>query len=199
MTAPEVELRATWHRVAGHQHDHLFDELCARLREPHRRYHTAVHVMFVLRHLEPSLSSFPAATADALRVAALYHDAIYDPTANGCANEAASAALAAGVAEVLGFDPEHTRLVHQLVMATCHHAAEGSPAERALTDADLAILGADPSDYDAYVNGVRAEYAHVPDAAWRTGRSAVLEGLLASPTLTARARANLTAELARYR
>ena len=66
-------------------------------------------------------------------------------------------------------------------------AKEGIEAK---IEADLAILGADPSDYDAYVNGVRAEYAHVPDAAWRTGRSAVLEGLLASPTLTARARAS---------
>ena len=73
-----------------------------------------------------------------------------------------------------------------------------------LLDADLAILSADPSAYEAYVRGVRGEYAHVDDAAWRVGRGAVLRSLLAPEcrysTATfvgrdARARANLTAEL----
>jgi membrane glycosyltransferase len=73
-------------------------------------------------------------------------------------------------------------------------------------DADLAILGADPAEYQAYVNGVRAEYAHVDAAGWRTGRAAVLRhflGLTAiyrTPTMRVarerRAQANLTAELA---
>jgi predicted metal-dependent HD superfamily phosphohydrolase len=53
---------------------------------------------------------------------------------------------------------------------------------------------------------VRREYGHVDDAAWRTGRAAVLRALLDrqhlfAPSLglddwEARARANLTAELA---
>jgi predicted metal-dependent HD superfamily phosphohydrolase len=53
---------------------------------------------------------------------------------------------------------------------------------------------------------VRREYAHVDDAGWRTGRSAVLRTLLARPRLFAaelgldewerRARANITSELA---
>ena len=75
-----------------------------------------------------------------------------------------------------------------------------------LFDADLAILGASPAEYQAYVTGVRAEYAHVDDAGWRTGRAAVLQTFLdrdpiyATPTMRAdrerRARANLAAELA---
>ena len=68
-----------------------------------------------------------------------------------------------------------------------------------LVEADLAILGAEPADYSAYVAGVRAEYAHVTDSEWSTGRSAVLQHLLQNPALSARARANLTAELALYR
>jgi predicted metal-dependent HD superfamily phosphohydrolase len=75
-----------------------------------------------------------------------------------------------------------------------------------LMDADLAVLGDEPAVYQAYVNGVRAEYAHVSDHEWRLGRSAVLRSLLARDPLfltTAmrdererRARANITAELA---
>ena len=50
-----------------------------------------------------------------------------------------------------------------------------------LLDADLAVLGSEPAAYQAYVTGVRAEYGHVDDAAWATGRAAVLRGLLDRP------------------
>jgi predicted metal-dependent HD superfamily phosphohydrolase len=198
MTAPEVELRAVWQRLAGRQHDHHLDGLLRRLAEPHRRYHTAVHVMWVLRHLAtaPVELDLPA-----LQLAALYHDAIYDPRAASPANELASADLAAGVATDLGWDAQRVALVHRLVLSTAHlePTSHADPHEQALIAADLAILGADPADYSAYVVGVRAEYGHVSDTDWRTGRSAVLQHLLTFDTLGSRARANLTAELAQYR
>ena len=74
-----------------------------------------------------------------------------------------------------------------------------------MCDADLAVLAADPATYTAYAIGVRAEYAHIDEAGWRTGRAAVLRAFLARPVLfhtaamagrDAAARANLTAELA---
>jgi predicted metal-dependent HD superfamily phosphohydrolase len=75
-----------------------------------------------------------------------------------------------------------------------------------LIDADLAVLGTEPAAYQAYLTGVRAEYGHVDDAAWGQGRGAVVRALLARQPLyttptgrarwEARARANLTAELA---
>ena len=58
------------------------------------------------------------------------------------------------------------------------------------------------------MTGVRAEYAHVDDEGWRTGRAAVLAAFLDRPVIfvTApmqasehRARANLAAELSRLR
>ena len=62
-----------------------------------------------------------------------------------------------------------------------------------------------PQRYADYVAGVRAEYAHVDEAGWRTGRAQVLRDLLALEPLfrtaegrdrwEAAARANLTAEL----
>ena len=64
----------------------------------------------------------------------------------------------------------------------------------------------DPAAYQAYVTGVRAEYAHVDAAGWRVGRGQVLRDLLARDPLYAtaparrrwarRAAANMTAELA---
>lgn len=204
MTTPEVELRSVWRQLAGQGHDHLLDGVLAHHREPHRRYHTPTHVMWVLRHIA-ALAAAGEATTDltAVQLAALWHDAVYDAAASD--NEARSAALARSAAAELGWPASRQQLVQRLVLATAGHIPTDGD-EALLVDADLAILGAPAQEYTAYVTGVRAEYAHVDDDSWRAGRSAVLGGFLAQPHLftTAtmraqreeRARANITAELA---
>lgn len=134
----------------------------------------------------------------AVELAALFHDAIYDPRAEGGGNEQASAELAVE----MGAGDEVARLV--LLTAT-HKLEPGDRNGAVLCDADLWILGSDPARYARYATDVRAEYAHVEDAVWRVGRGAVLRDLLARPRLyrTARfheqldaaARRNLQAEL----
>ncbi|MEI8238826.1 MAG: metal-dependent phosphohydrolase [Actinomycetota bacterium] len=205
MTTPEVELGAAWRRVAGSGHQTALDHLLECHREPHRRYHTATHVMWVLRHVDAIVDTEPYDTLDveSIRLAAMFHDIVYDPTSGD--NEARSAALATRAANDLGWDAARSESVGRLVMATkTHHATRAD--EAVLVDADLAILGAAPHDYNAYVAGVRAEYAHVAPDAWRSGRRAVLDGFLILPSLfitpymrdrfEARARANMTAERA---
>jgi predicted metal-dependent HD superfamily phosphohydrolase len=71
-----------------------------------------------------------------------------------------------------------------LVLATAAHAASPDDlAVWALLDADLAILGADPPEYDRYRLAVREEYAALDEPAWRAGRTAVMSGLLARDPL----------------
>jgi predicted metal-dependent HD superfamily phosphohydrolase len=208
MSAPEATLRSTWQQVAGGDHPELLDHLLARHREPHRRYHTATHVMWVLRHIDHIVAAGVPDEVDlgAVRLAALWHDAVYVPTRSD--NEAVSAQLAVDAAGVLGWPTDRAQVVHRLVLATAGHSPT-APDEAVLVDADLAILGAEPKDYAAYVQGVRVEYAHVSDADWRVGRTAVLQRFIDAPTLFhtevfqrergARARANLAAELASLR
>ena len=108
-------------------------------------------------------------------------------------------------ASSVGPPPAATRSA-PLVRATAEHDADGDADGAVLLDADLAVLGSEPAAYQAYVTGVRAEYAHVDAAAWRTGRAAVLRDLLARRPLyatapararwEARAGANMAAELA---
>lgn len=218
MTSAEVELRRAWGAVVrtasagsaeGGDPAAIFDNLLARHREPHRRYHTAIHVMGVLRHLERLIAASDELTAvdiSALKVAALFHDAVYDPRSTS--NEAESATLAVAAMASLGWTPERCRHVATLIEATATHAASDA-ATALLLDADLAILGAEPQAYLAYVNGVRFEYSFVDDAFWMTGRSAVLQSFLDRPqiyttttmlaTHEARARANVAAELAALR
>lgn len=207
MTAPEVELRRVWHRVIGRRHDEAFESLMARHREPHRRYHTATHVMWVCRHVDRLAAVEPVADLDAVLTAALFHDAVYDPTSTR--NEADSAVLATQRLADAGWSDDRVGAVARLIEATAGHADPVDVDTAVLLDADLAILGASPSEYLAYVAGVRFEYGHVPDEAWRPGRARVLQSFLDRPRLYAtttmhderehRARANLGAELSGLR
>lgn len=209
MTTPEVELRSVWHHLVGPNPavplDHLLEGLLARHREPHRRYHTATHVMWVIRHVDQLVAEGVAPGTDlgAVRLAALCHDAVYDPLRSD--NEAVSADLATRIATEIGWPAARAATVHRLVMCTAAHHPS-SPDEALLVDADLAILGAEPTDYAAYVHGVRAEYSHVSDDDWKVGRAAVLHQFLDEPMVfhtepmrsarESRARANVAAELA---
>lgn len=182
-------------------------ELEAAYGEPHRRYHTR-------RHIEQCLELLAARddlTAEERRLlvwAIWWHDAIYDPRAPD--NETRSAGLARRELPGLGATPAETAEVARLVELTAgHETAPGDRLGAILVSIDLAILGAPPADYDTYVAQVRAEYAHVPEPLWRTGRAAVLQRFLGAPviypdpelhrTREAQARANLERELASLR
>ena len=134
-----------------------------------------------------------------VELAALFHDAIYDPRAAPGENERASAELARATVG----DEEVVRLV----LLTAGHDVDPDDRNGAvLADADLWVLGSPPDRYRRYAADVRAEYAFVDDDAWRAGRSAVLRGFLDRPRLyvtdrfharlDGAARRNLVGELA---
>lgn len=202
----DTELRAAWAAAVGTSPDAeaAFDDVVGRHRQAHRRYHTVRHVTWVVRHVQELAVEERVEDLDAIVVAAFFHDAVYDATAAD--NEAQSAALARRVLLELGWPAARAEAVAQLVRATADHAPSDDVDVNVLVDADLAVLGSDPTAYQAYVTGVRTEYRHVDDAAWRIGRGAVLRNMLeraplyATPTgrrrWEARARANVAAELA---
>ncbi len=184
-------------------------DLLRRHHEPHRRYHDVGHIEAVLHNLDTL-----RATSVAARLAAFFHDAIYDPTRSD--NEAMSAELAKVELALLGAPDDLIGVVAAMISATARHApptdhspdpAMGSSAAdlAAFLDADLAILGTPQPLYDRYVANTRIEYAHVDDAGWLAGRAAVLVGFLERPTIyftiagrdlwEAAARSNLAREL----
>jgi predicted metal-dependent HD superfamily phosphohydrolase len=202
----EVELRAAWTVAVGDDAAALaaLDDVVARHRERQRRYHGVRHVTWVVRHVRELAAEVPTGDLDAVVVAAFFHDAVYDPRASD--NEEQSALLAERVLADLGWSEDRRGRVADLVRATATHAATDDPDTAILLDADLAVLGSEPAAYQAYVTGVRTEYAHVDPDSWRTGRSRVLRDLLTRDPLYAteparrrwasRAAANMTAELA---
>src|SRR5215207_4462890 len=90
----EPELRASWTLDLGTSRaaDGVLDDLLTRHREAHRRYHTLSHVAHVLRAVAELLPEVEVPDPVAVRLAAWFHDAIYDPRST--VNEADSAALA---------------------------------------------------------------------------------------------------------
>jgi predicted metal-dependent HD superfamily phosphohydrolase len=155
-------------------------DLVRRYEEPQRRYHTTTHLAEVLDHVEELAAE--ADDVEAVRLAAWFHDAVYDPS--GAGNEERSAELAERVLAELGRPAETVAEVVRLVrLTTTHDPAEGDRNGAVLCDADLAILAADPARYAAYAAAVREEYAAVPDEAFRRGRADILRSLLALPVL----------------
>ncbi|GAB3868636.1 metal-dependent phosphohydrolase [Dactylosporangium cerinum] len=177
-------------------------DLIVRWSEPHRRYHTLDHLTVMLGVIDEH-----AEVADdplAVRLAAWFHDAIYEP--NTADNEERSAVLAISVLPGLGVPADRVAEVARLVRLTAGHAVEPGDRNGALlADADLAILAAPPADYARYAAAVREEYAAVPEDAFRAGRAQILGTFLAEPDLfravparaewTARAHDNLRTEI----
>jgi predicted metal-dependent HD superfamily phosphohydrolase len=90
-------------------------------------------------------------------------------------------------------------------LTATHDPARGDRNGETLCDADLAILAASTDRYRTYASAVRAEYARVPDDAFRTARAHILRALIDGGSLyrtpyaqqhwETAARTNLTTEL----
>ena len=197
-----MDLERWWPDLIADQ-PQIRERLVSAYDDPGRGYHDLHHLREVLEHLD-DLVPADHPDRDAVVLAAWFHDAVYDAVGD---NEERSARLADAVLTQAGVPIPLVEEVTRLVRLTAGHdpAADDLPGQL-LCDADLAILAAGRERYDAYVAGVRQEYAEVPDADFRAGRKAVLEDLLAHDTLfhseaarerwEERARANVSAEVA---
>src|SRR4051812_1031854 len=119
--------------------------------EPHRRYHDLAHLAAVLGIVGELAGA--AADPDAVRLAAWYHDAVYDPESRD--NEEVSATRAR--AGLRGLVPdERLDEVERLVRLTAGHDPAPDDANGGvLWDADLAVLAAPPEAYAAYASAIR--------------------------------------------
>jgi predicted metal-dependent HD superfamily phosphohydrolase len=201
------DLLAAWNQlIARHTSDPGATEVGQRLldawADPRRTYHCVAHLRDVLTRVE-ELAVY-ADDADAVRLAAWYHDAVYAGLPD---DEERSAQCAEQELAALGVAPQMVDEVARLVrMTVTHDPARGDRNGEVLSDADLSALAVPAEDYRRNTAVIRAEYAHIPDEVFRKGRVQVLVALLASPALFRTdhgyqewedaARANMRAELA---
>ena len=198
-TAPVADIRLT------------ADGLLDRWTRPERHFHNLRHLVDVLARVDELDEE--AHHPELVRLAAWYHGAVFDSAdrkayANrGGEDEAASAVLAREELTALGVPEANVRRVAALVSALVRHAPDPTDSDCAvLCDADLAMLATEPQRYKAYLQDVRAEYAHLPTEDYVRARIRILHKLLGRPSLFVSplaqpweepARQNVSAELQR--
>ena len=200
------DLVAAWHALlARHSVSARIDDfgraLLASWSDPRRRYHDVEHLRDVLDHVD-QLADY-ADDADAVRLAAWYHDSVFEASPDDeelSARRAETELGALGLAA--GFIAEVARLIR---MTAAHNPDPGDRDAEVLSDADLASLAVSRERYRRNSAEIRIEFAHIPEAVFRSGRAAIIAALLAAPTLyrtpgarqrwEQQARENLRAEL----
>ena len=198
----------------------LGESLLQAWEQPHRAYHHSGHLSQMLTDLDRLYAHrTQGSTPLALILAAWFHDAVYEGAPGEDerrSEQLASASLEPLVTAGLLTDQE-LQMVSLLVRATATHELPESadlpqgyePADLQLfLDADMAILAADSVRYRRYLRGVRSEYSHFDDEAFRTGRTTFLRSILGRERIFLSeeafklweepARANLRAELSEW-
>ncbi len=170
---------------------------------PPRAYHNWGHIEACLGELARArdLCSDPVA----VELAIWFHDCVYDVYRHD--NEERSAGIAELWLAERAVTPATISVVSRLIQATRHDAPPSWRDGMFMVDIDLAILGQDTSQFDAYESAIREEYSSVPDNAFREGRAGILKLFLERPRIyltdffclkyEAAARANLTRSIAR--
>lgn len=154
-------------------------ELRERYREGGRFYHNLIHIANVYKALTKEKNKIE--DWEVLVLAVLYHDIVYDVSRND--NEEQSAVWAERVMLSLKINPHRIERCKAHILATKTHIVSSDPDTNLFTDADLSILGMDPSTYSVYAAQVREEYSIYDDAIYNVGRAKVLSSFLAKPTI----------------
>ena len=197
------EARLRWHRVFPNpEHERMLAAVVGPYTGADRHYHGLAHVLDCLRKADEVYERLT--NGRAVDAALFFHDLVYDPTRSD--NEERSAEMAARQLAAIGEDAPFIAIVRDLILDTRHVTSPASNDGRYVVDIDLSILGETPELFDAYERAIRREYAHVPDDAFRAGRTKILQQFLDRPRIygtdyfrdryEAAARANLSRSLA---
>ena len=198
----------------------LGESLLQAWEQPHRAYHHSGHLSQMLTDLDRLYAHrTQGSTPLALILAAWFHDAVYEGApgederrSEQLANISLEPLVTAGL-----LSGDELQMVSLLVRATATHKLPESadlpagyePADiQFFLDADMAILAADSARYRRYLRGVRSEYSHFDDEAFRAGRMTFLRLILGRKRIFLSeeglqlweepARANLQAELSEW-
>jgi predicted metal-dependent HD superfamily phosphohydrolase len=170
-------LRTRWNQmldgfsVSSERGADALAELVKAYSGPGRYYHNLDHIEAVLATID--LLSDAARNLSVVQLAGWYHDAVYDSRAGD--NEEQSAVLVETTCAGWGLPADLGNSAGRLIRATRTNQAEKDDADAlVLLDADLAILGAEQTEYDAYAAAIRLEYALVSEEDYRRGRTHVL-------------------------
>jgi predicted metal-dependent HD superfamily phosphohydrolase len=146
-----------------------WSELVTAYSSEGRYYHNLKHIQEVLQIVDKLDES-------SLKLAAWFHDIIYDTQRHD--NEEKSAEYASDLLSLLNIPDLIINNTCRLILTTKHHQVEVNDLDQVLIDADLAILGSNRKRYSEYMQAIRFEYIWVPEQEYITARKRVLTSFL---------------------
>ncbi|MEA5599382.1 HD domain-containing protein [Rivularia sp. UHCC 0363] len=154
-----------------------FIQIVAAYSSPNRYYHTLEHINHVLEVIQTLESQTQNLETKAVRLAAWFHDIVYDTKAKD--NEEKSAEYGVSVLSSLSIPSDAIKNVKNLILATKNHQALNSDRNaQVLLDADLSILGSNPDEYSKYTHAIRQEYIWVAEVEYFAARKQILQSFL---------------------
>ncbi len=155
--------------------DRVFQILVTAYSQPDRHYHNLTHIDQIFTTLDRFSSTLHNPIS--IFFATWFHDLVYNSRVAD--NEIQSAKSAGKLLASIGGSRELIDRVQSLILSTQGHQIDPDDRDKCIfLDADLAILGADPIQYQIYQRSIRREYSWVSDITYQTGRIQVLEGFL---------------------
>lgn len=144
-------------------------ELSEVYNQPHRYYHTLVHIgemFYTAKQFNLHLS--PAQT-----IAIWFHDFVYDPKEpqQGMNEDRSIREMWRLMSPLV--DNDILGEAGAIIEETIKHIST-FPASALVQDLDLAILAMPRPRYEVYMKSVRKEYEHVPDEQFNEGRVKIL-------------------------
>ena len=153
-------------------------ELIDYYNEPHRFYHTTVHIQKCLNQLD--LATHEMVDPDAVEMAIWFHDLIYE--ISGTENERESADyFEKQSAQVMA--PGFRKKVYEMIMTTIHGKAIPQEDARYVVDVDLSSFGMPWDDFAEDSEAVRKESTNLSDVEFFAIQCPFLQTLLDRPRI----------------
>lgn len=139
-------------------------------KESHRHYHGLGHLVKMFKDLQKS--GIKPISKLAIGFAIFYHDVVYVPGSKE--NEMQSAIAASKSLNLLRVNKDIIKETVRLIRMTGDHSicvnGLGCIDGHLFLDLDMAILGSNREEYDAYATQIRCEYEHMPQDEYSKGR-----------------------------
>ena len=166
-------------KISKAESNQIFQEIESRYSEPHRTYHTMIHIYQLFMLMENHPDELENHTL--IELAILFHDIVYDPQQND--NEAKSAAIADKL--VGPYLDAVTRHQLKLIIESTHQHKPilAASDNQYFLDMDLSILGVSSRIYNGYVRKIRQEYSILPTRKFDEGRKEFLVNFLKRPRI----------------
>lgn len=147
-------------------------------QESGRYYHTLNHIDCMFKQMDKVVGKLQ--DTEAVSLAILFHDVIYDPTKSDNEQRSADLFRQFAVECLSDWQEERIQKVFDWILATQKHQASDEKCLDLMyfLDIDLQVLGWPVAQYDLYASQIRQEYSFVPEDIYRQKRPEVLKNFL---------------------